>query len=583
MWTHHVLHAADTGITLQVAAYDFALAQAISQRLDCDVKADATSILEAVDNRLCGIIDRHQHAFDGDRHAAGRERFSRGSDNLGFEGQSGGRARLVIQRYPNRVRQLCCELMMLQRRQERDDAVRGEARCFGKTVGRIEVFRVGELVETARQAVETSLPTEARQIAGRDPRITEVLRPRDSALSSDIERFLGEGEVRRHGDVWYKTSAFVNKCRRFVPPQRCRPARTAYGWLKCRTPTPDMVFGRGHPLSASSNYLGDLYRLGAAFLADQKLNDAWEPVLARWERAASTTEDEHIKRAARMVREAIADNAWLTSENVTVEPQGSYHNNTNVRLEADMDLRVVLPLVQVEPDPQLKAANDHARSSYSLTGRSGADVANELRRHVGLALATKFGKRNVDPGKKAFRVSAVPGSRADIDIVPALTLDYITLCRPANFLASPYIGPVRGIAIHGADGSETWNFPLHHHRFGKAKHERTDYGFKKVVRQLKSLRDDLVEEGIVPEGVASSFLIECLAYRVEDEHYTKDITRRARLKRVLNRSNEQLADPAWIATAREINDWKLLFGNHQPWKPIDAQTFVALALEELDT
>ena len=48
-----------------------------------------------------------------------------------------------------------------------------------------------------------------------------------------------------------------------------------------------------------------------------------------------------------MVRTALADNAWLKSEGVSISPQGSYFNNTNVRLESDMDLRAVHPLVRI--------------------------------------------------------------------------------------------------------------------------------------------------------------------------------------------------------------------------------------------
>jgi hypothetical protein len=49
-----------------------------------------------------------------------------------------------------------------------------------------------------------------------------------------------------------------------------------------------------------------------------------------------------------MVRTALAGNAWLQAEGVMIASQGSYFNNTNVRLEFDMDLRAVHPLVRIE-------------------------------------------------------------------------------------------------------------------------------------------------------------------------------------------------------------------------------------------
>lgn len=323
--------------------------------------------------------------------------------------------------------------------------------------------------------------------------------------------------------------------------------------------------------------------MGQALRAEQRLDDKWEPVLAAWERPASLTEEDQIERAARMVREAVAANAWLTREGVTVEAQGSYHNNTNVRLEADMDIRVTHPSIRVLVDTTVQAANDHAAYAYTGTGRSNFEVAAELRQHVGVALAAKFGVSNIDPGTKAFQISAVPGSRADIDVVPALTLDYVTLCAGQTLLSPTYIGPVKGIAIFGTDGRETFNFPHHHHRYGIAKRARTGHAFKKIVRQLKSMRDKLVADGVLSVGVCPSFFIESLAYRVEDEHYVFTEGRRARLRRILNRMWTQVSDGAWTATAREINDHKMLFGPHQPWTPNSAQIFIALALREIES
>lgn len=324
--------------------------------------------------------------------------------------------------------------------------------------------------------------------------------------------------------------------------------------------------------------------LAQVLAAEQRRDAAWEARLAAWERPASDSEEGQIERAARMVREAIAANAWLTREGVTVEPQGSYLNNTNVRLEADMDLRVVHPSIRVRVDNTVQAANDHAAFNYTSIGRTSFDVAMDLRRHVGIALGAKFGHANVDDsGTKAFRVSAVPGSRADIDIVPALTLDFITLCQGQTLLSPNYVGAVRGVSIFDKnDGRETINFPHHHRRYGIDKRARTAHAFKKIVRQLKSLRDQLVADRKLAARPCASFFIECLAYRVEDDHYLVDEGRRARLKRILNRSWAQVCDPAWCAIAREINEHKMLFGDHQPWTPQTAKNFIALAIAELD-
>src|SRR6266851_4967629 len=82
-----------------------------------------------------------------------------------------------------------------------------------------------------------------------------------------------------------------------------------------------------------------------------RTRSSWNARLEHWERPASDSEEARIERAASMVRGALADNEWLIAQGVTIKPQGSYHNNTNVRLQADMDLRAMHPNLKVEYAP----------------------------------------------------------------------------------------------------------------------------------------------------------------------------------------------------------------------------------------
>src|ERR1700722_8239653 len=85
----------------------------------------------------------------------------------------------------------------------------------------------------------------------------------------------------------------------------------------------------------------------ALLLAEgNRSQSSWNDRLTRWERPASDSEEVQIERAASMVRFALTENAWLWYEGVEVSAQGSYFNNTNVRVESDMDLRAVHPLVR---------------------------------------------------------------------------------------------------------------------------------------------------------------------------------------------------------------------------------------------
>jgi hypothetical protein len=295
---------------------------------------------------------------------------------------------------------------------------------------------------------------------------------------------------------------------------------------------------------------------------------SWNDRLAHWERPASDSEEARIERAAGMVRSTLAGSAWWKSEGITIQPQGSYHNNTNVRQEADMDLRAMHPLMKVEYD---KA------TGIVYRGPMLNDLAQAMRVEMVKSLWSAFGKDNVGIGNKAIRIHKLPGSRADVDIVPAFTYRWILWNQPGmNYVY------VDGVAILGIDGSWTYNFPEHHHVNGIAKRERTRHRFKKQVRSLKTLRDELVQLKHIQPKQVPSFLVECLTFAVEDPYFlVEGDDRYDRIKRVVGRMQELIANPLWTSTAMEISGFKALFGSSQAWNLAGAKAFVDAALTRL--
>ena len=245
-----------------------------------------------------------------------------------------------------------------------------------------------------------------------------------------------------------------------------------------------------------------------------------------------------------------------------------------------MDLCAWHPGIRVIAKDGISDEELHRRLGYTSTsGRMIPDIAADLRREVGNALRATFGGANVDGGNKAFRVSAVPGSRADTDVVPAIRLEYVTK-RGLGLLY--YLDSIEGVIIYAADGTQILNFPQQHHANGKAKRERTGYRFKKVVRTAKRLRDELVTMGLLRPGRVPSFLIECLIYCVDDTAFLVKEDRYDRMRRVLGHIDELVSNPFWTATAREINGVKLLFHGNQPWSAADAREFVKAAMRRLE-
>lgn len=311
-----------------------------------------------------------------------------------------------------------------------------------------------------------------------------------------------------------------------------------------------------------------------------RTRSSWNARFEHWERPASDSEEAQISRAASMVRAALSENTWLAAEGVTIGEQGSYFNNTNVRLESDMDLRAVHPALRLEYGSTVHIPTARSVLGIYDTGRTFQEIAKEMRRQTANDLGHAFGSQQIDTsGTKAIRIKQLAGSRAPVDVVSAFRYYWVTW----NAAASKY-DVAEGISILAKSGTWINNFPEQHHANGIAKRARTAHRFKRHVRIFKRLRDELVREGKLAAGRVPSFLIECLTYVVENDYYLVDADdRHARAYRILQRMWELLNNASWTSTATEINGIKFLFHASQPWAVDDAKGFVALALAQLRT
>ncbi len=313
-------------------------------------------------------------------------------------------------------------------------------------------------------------------------------------------------------------------------------------------------------------------------LAQSRTRQSWNDRLEHWEKPASASEEAMIERAATMVRDIMAKNQWFAAEGIQVLPQGSYYNNTNVRQEADMDLRAVHKDIYIEYAPGVIVETAYAALGYHSTGRTYGQTAAQMRAEIASQLSGRFGADHVDAnGNKAIRLKRATGSRADVDVVPCFRLHHV-IWNPFTRIYQT----IEGAAIFGRDGTLIVNFPDQHHANGIAKRATTKLRFKKNVRMLKRLRDELVEGSVFNKGEVPSFFVECLAYGVEDEYFLVEADDRYdRLQRVVLRIHQHLNDATWLGTATEINGVKTLFGIHHPWTIDTARRFSAEAWTRL--
>jgi hypothetical protein len=307
--------------------------------------------------------------------------------------------------------------------------------------------------------------------------------------------------------------------------------------------------------------------------AAARSRSSWNDRLAHWERPASDTEEAAIARAAGMVRAIVDANTTLKAEGVSVAAQGSYFNNTNVRIDSDMDLRVVHPLLHIDYTSGVFQSYAKASLGISDSGRTFAEIRNLMRDELVTALGKAFGRANVDTsGKKAIRVKGIPGARAPTDVVPAFRHYRVTWNAFRNVYETQ-----EGIAIFSTDDKFTVNFPDQHFANGVAKRRDTKHRFKRNVRMLKQLAGELEELKRVGRR-APSFLVECLTYAIENDHFLIDADDRYdRLMRITNRMCELLSNDTWAATATEINGIKPLFSSSQAWTHDEAELFATSA------
>ena len=67
----------------------------------------------------------------------------------------------------------------------------------------------------------------------------------------------------------------------------------------------------------------------------------WEQTFRNWSKPSSKTESTKAENAERMIRTAINNSQILSAKDISVIPQGSYRNNTNVREDSDVDIAVL--------------------------------------------------------------------------------------------------------------------------------------------------------------------------------------------------------------------------------------------------
>lgn len=118
------------------------------------------------------------------------------------------------------------------------------------------------------------------------------------------------------------------------------------------------------------------------------------------------------------------------------------------------------------------------------------------------------------------------------------------------------------------------NWPEQHYQNGVAKNDQTSRKYKRVVRILKCLSNEMAEEGVKSAKDAPSFLIECLVFNAPNNSFNY-LSFKPMVRAVLaNLFNDTLCDDK-CSEWGEVNELKYLFRSSQPWSRQSAHQFLS--------
>jgi hypothetical protein len=295
----------------------------------------------------------------------------------------------------------------------------------------------------------------------------------------------------------------------------------------------------------------------------------WEETFGRWIKRPSDAEQTRYENTRDAIREALKTPA-LDGYSFSVYAKGSYPNFTNVVRDSDVD--VAVELTTFFGNDFTHDAEGLTLADVGVTPYTGDATLAGFKNDVEAALIADFGAAAVGRGNKAIHIRET--SRAlKADVVP---------CVHQRVWHNRF-GYNDGIKLRDDSEPENRiiNYPKQHLDRGVEKNDRCSRRYKRVVRILKNLENEMVSKGVI--SVVPSFLIESGVYNVPDADLRDPATWTARTRHALahifngTRSDDCISSDDWL----EANGIKYLFHSTQGWTYQDLHRFASAAWDYL--
>ena len=285
-----------------------------------------------------------------------------------------------------------------------------------------------------------------------------------------------------------------------------------------------------------------------------------ESTLSSWTSPLSQSEEERVENTIRMIKSAVLLYDKLSDCKTEIFAQGSYANNTNVRQNSDVDICVMMTSTFF--------------CNY-VDGMTGADYGyldgsieyEDYKSYIVEALRAKFGYGTVSIGNKCVNIKA-NSYHVNADVVPAFQYrDY----KAINSVdATRYIEGIKYIA---EDGAVVINYPKEHISNGKQKNINTNYEYKKLVRIMKHIRNNMVDEGKIDGDKITSFLVECLVWNVPNSIITRNNTWLATVQDTIAYLWDSIKDEKHKEWG-EVSERLYLFHSKRKWTEAETRDFL---------
>ncbi len=286
----------------------------------------------------------------------------------------------------------------------------------------------------------------------------------------------------------------------------------------------------------------------------------WESTFTSWAQGPSKTEEERISNVERQIRQAISASEKLKYRNIRVFVQGSYRNRVNVKQDSDIDMGIVCfdTFFPEYNDDNIKKAISESFSDSTYTYQM-------FKQEIYECLIAKFGRDTVTRGNKAFDIKANT-YRVEADVAPFFE-------HRRYYSNNNYHSGVEMIPDNGYQSSIK-NWPEQHYKNGVDKNSKTNRRYKKIVRIIKKLSNEMSDNGINSAEKIPGFLIECLVWNVPNDHFGNSslyLDVRACLAYLFNNTLSVDKCSEW----GEVSELKYLFRQSQPWSVNSAHKFLS--------